>query len=555
MASSSCDFVIAGGGTAGLVLASRLTEDGSQSVLVIEAGADQSGNLQVKIPAFYAANFDGDADWNFSTKAQKDLHNRAVPLNQGRGLGGSSILNAQIWGPPTKGISDSWASLGNDGWNWDSLRHFHDMSYTYPSVPESSWKTLGLRSWPEQKDSNPGPITTSFPNATHPIRVAWAETLAKLGYPMSKDPPVKDRENIHVLTNATAERVIFEEGSTKAIGLQYRHNSSTTTVIARKEVIICSGAIQSPKLLELSGIGNREILAQHGIETIVDLCGVGEGLQDHLAVDIGFEAEALERGTLPQDGSRMPFNEQLPINLPSPSGHQQLRMLLEQNRPKQDDLPDRELARASAFYRVAEKALLDPASPSEVYRTSLGHNPFESDPVNGERTLNPLPGTYLTLVGILAHPTSRGNVHIQSANASVAPVIDPKYLSNPVDIEVFAEHVLYLQSLASSPPLSGLLKQPLRPSRAISYMADLEAAKEYIRIRAVSMWHPAGTCAMMPAEMGGVVDNHLRVHGVENLRVVDASVIPVLPPANLQSAVYAVAERAACLIKSQYGLK
>ncbi|KAI0382819.1 oxidoreductase [Hypomontagnella monticulosa] len=604
------DFVIAGGGTAGLVLASRLSEDDSQSVLVIEAGSDQSDNLQAKIPAFYAALLGGEADWKFASNAQPNLVGRTISLNQGKAIGGSSILNAQVFAPPTRGVIDSWASLGNEGWDWDSLRGFYDKSYTYPSIPDSSRETLGVGSRTTQNDSARGPIQASFPLAAHPIRKAWAETFEKLGYSkgddiwldgsvgafsnlLSIDPtsrersqaanryydPIKHRENIHVLSGATVEKILFKERSAEAIGLQYHHNSITKSVTARKEVIIAAGALQSPKILELSGIGNRNILAQHGIDVVKDLPGVGEGLQDHLVVDLGFEAaktletrdpiirrepEAIKQvmaeymasrtGILTSSGiltyAYMPAN-----SLQSDEGPQRLRTLLEENRPKKGVLEEQELVRATAFYGVAEKALLNPAMPSGAYISSLGQNPLESDPATGQKTYKPLPGKHLVLAGILSHPTSRGSVHIQSNDVFDAPAIDPNYLSNPVDIEIFAEHMLYIQSLASSPPLSDLLKQPLKPSRQISHLEDLESAKKYIRLRAASMWHPAGTCSMLPQETGGVVDNHLKVHGVKNLRVVDSSIVPVLPPGNLQSTVYAVAERAAWLIKSEYGLK
>ncbi|KAI1453076.1 oxidoreductase [Annulohypoxylon moriforme] len=610
MIQSSYDFVIAGGGTAGLVLASRLSDDDNLSVLVVEAGLDHSHKLQAKIPAFYPALLGGEADWNFTSKAQPNLTGRTIPLNQGRSLGGSSIINAQVFAPPTRRVIDSWESLGNDGWNWDSLRGFYDKSYTYPSIPESSWEALGIGSRSTQSASDQGPIRTSFPLETHPIRKAWVETFEKLGYSKTDDhwldgsigvfsnlasvdptswersqatncyfDPIKHRKNIHVLTNATVEKVLFKEGLAEATGLQYHHDSVTKSVTARKEVIIAAGALQSPKILELSGIGNRGILAQHGIDIIKDLPGVGEGLQDHLVVDLGFEAEAtletrdaiIRREPEAVQQAMTEYTENrtgiltssgiltyayMPVNtLLSHDGHQRLRMLLEENRPKREDIEERELARALAFYGAAEKALLDPAAPSGVYITSLGQNPLESDPMTGQRTFKPLPGKHLVLAGVLSHPTSRGNIHIHSGDVVDAPEIDPNYLSNPADIEIFAEHLLYLQSLASSPPLSGLLKQPPKPSRSISHLADLEGAKEYIRIRATSMWHPAGTCAMMPEETGGVVDNCLRVHGVKNLRVVDASIVPILPPGNLQSTVYAVAERAASLIKSEHGVK
>ncbi|KAI1379832.1 oxidoreductase [Hypoxylon crocopeplum] len=441
-----------------------------------------------------------------------------VQLNHGRGLGRSSILSAEVFAPPMQGIIDSWASLGNDGWNWDSLRGFYDKSYTYPSISKSSWETLGFGSRAADDPWFNGSVG-AFINLASVDPTSREKSKAANCY----CDPIKHRKNIYVLCNATLKKILFKEGSTKAIRLQYHHDSIAKSVTARKEVIIAAGALQSPKILELSGIGNRDILVQHGIDAIKDLPGVGEGLKDHLVVDLGFEAEALEtRDSIIRrepDAVRWAIAEYtadrtgiltssgiltyayMPVDtFPSHDGHQRLRTLLEENRPKKGDLEGRELARALAFYGVAEKALLGPTMPSGVYISSLGQNPLESDPVTGQRTFKPLPGKHL--------------------------------VSNPVNIEIFAEHMLYLESLASSSPLSGLLKRPPKPPRSISHLADLEGAKEYIRTRATSM-----------------------VHGVENLRVVDSSIIPVLPPGNFQSTLYADTERAAWLIKSEYRLK
>ncbi|KAI0395142.1 aryl-alcohol dehydrogenase [Xylariaceae sp. FL0594] len=614
----SYDFVIVGGGTAGLVLANRLSEDGTQTVLVLEAGSDQSENLNAKIPARYAMLLNSDMDWGFTTVPQPNLLNRTIPLNQGRALGGSSVINAQVYAPPTSDIVDSWASLGNEDWDWTSFRRFHEMAYTYPRIPASEWETLGLKHWPLGNDnSTSGPIKTSFPLPSHPIRKAWAETFENLGYgkeaddgplyptsvgafsPLASVDPVScersqaagayykplmnpRRENIDLRTNATVEKVLFshddqEEETTipKAIGVQYRRDATTHRVLARKEVIVSAGALQSPKILELSGIGDRAILGNHGIDVLRHLKGVGEGLQDHLVVDVVFEAaddlqtrdanirrepeavkqamdeyESKQSGILTSSGlltaAYMPL-----LKKDGGEEQQRLRNLLEANRPKQSD----EETGSSALYKIANEAILSPAAPSGVYIASLGQNPQASDPVTGARSLDVLPGSHLTLVGILSHPVSRGSVHIHSRNPSDGPVIDPKYLSNPVDVEVFAQHMLNIQLLASSPLLNRLLKHPLTHSRPMSVMRDKVDAERYVRLRAASMWHPAGTCAMMAEDMGGVVDKELKVHGVRNLRVVDASVIPVLPPGSLQSAVYGVAEKAAEMIRREYGLK
>lgn len=600
----SYDFVIAGGGTAGLVLAARLSEDPSQSVIVLEAGSDHSEDFQVKTPAFYAALFGTDVDWNFASEAQSNLLGRAASLNQGRGLGGSSTLNAQVWAPPSREIIDAWDFLGNEGWNWDSISSLYNQAYTSPAIPDSLVETLGVEGWDRTNDSTPGPIKASYPSPTHPIRKAWTDSFEKIGRRMPNDPWVsgsigafsnlasveptsqersdsavtyygiaKGRSNLEIITNATVEKILFSEGTTEATGLQYQQDSETKTVTARKEVIVAAGALQSPKLLELSGIGNSQILNQHGIPIVVDLPGVGEGLQDHLVCDIGFEAvdtletrDALMRqepqaiqdaineyvanhtGILTNSGI-LTYAYLPTVGNDSPEGRERLSKLLDENRPSVND------SRAKAVYEVTEKALLNPNIPSGVYLSVLGQNPTKSDPTTGGIVMDPLPGKHLVLAGILSNPISRGTVHIKSSNVSDAPAIDPMYLSNPVDIELYAEHMLQLQSIASLSPLLGtILKEPLTPSRSEAVFTDLEGAKDWIRLRATSMWHPAGSCAMLPQEIGGVVDSHLKIHGVKNVRVVDSSIVPLLPPGNLQSTVYAVAEKAARLIKEEYGL-
>ena len=390
---------------------------------------------------------------------------------------------------------------------------------------------------------------------------------------------VRGRDNVDVLTGAVVEKVLFARGSAEATGVQYQHGSQAKTATARKEVILAAGASQSPKLLELSGVGRRDILERYDIPVIVDLPHVGENLQDHLICEIGFEAldstptkdgimrqesEVLQKGTEefttsqtgPLTSSGLVTYAYMPtVSLSSPGGSKELAGLLERHRPTPEGLSVEELARARAYYEIAEKALIDPEQPSAGYTTLPHHIPTISDPMTGEITFDLLPGNHISFLATLSHPLSRGNVHIRSADASDQPAIDFKYLSHPADLEILAEHVLHLHTLAASAPLSDLLKQPITPSRSLSNFSDLEGARDYVRLRATTMWHPAGTCAMLPRDKGGVLDPSLRVYGAAKLRVVDASAVPLLPVANLQSTIYAMAERAADLIKEEHGLK
>ncbi|KAI1374107.1 oxidoreductase [Hypoxylon crocopeplum] len=536
MASEMYDFIVVGGGTAGIVIATRLSEISTLRVLVLEAGSDHSDDLRVKIPAFYAALHGTELDWCFKTEPQPSLNDRVVTLNQGKALGGSSTINNNVFAPPTKTLIDAWEALGNNGWNWEAFKGYYAKVYTSPPIPDGLEKELGVDKWLTKSSNTNGPLQLSFPGGhLHPIRRAWAESFDEKGYLMADNPwldsttvgafsnfgsvdpvrnersyaanayyhPVKDRKNLEVITNAVVEKIIFDHSSQppRAIGVQYRHEAHTRTVSAGKEVIVAAGSLQSPKLLEVSGIGNSGILLPLGIEIVKELKGVGENLQDHIVCDFAVEA-AIKRvmnefmvnhtGLLISGGIKtyayMPVVDHL-----SEGGVKAVKALLEENRPSL--APGATAKRDLAYFEIAEKF-----------------------------------------------------VHTVSKDISIPSTIDPKYFSNPVDIEILAQHILYLQGIVRSTPLGSLLKQLLKYFHPAANFSNLEGAKKYIQSRANTMWHLAGT------EIGGVVDTKLKVYGVENLRVVDSSMVPLLPPDNLQSTIYALAERAADIIKAAYQL-
>ncbi|KAI1764977.1 aryl-alcohol dehydrogenase [Hypoxylon sp. FL1150] len=603
------DFVIVGGGTAGLVVASRLSEDSSQRILVIEAGSDTTSDPRVKTPAFYSALMGSEADWNFHSQPQGRLKGRSITLNQGKTLGGSSSINSQVFVPPNKDLVDSWETLGNDGWNWSTLRDYFSKAYTEPAVDEADEMKLGVEGWNLRGHASSGPLQLSFPgDVGHPIRQTWEETFKNIGYsmpdktflnssigsfsclttvdPVSKERcssasayynPIKGRENLHVLVDAVAERIIFEhvDGALRASGVCYNHESTRKSVACSKEVIVAAGAFQSPKLLELSGIGNRELLDQHGIELVKDLPGVGENLQDHAVAGISFEArddvrtlDALVRqepDALSQAIQDYATNQcgwltsmglwsyaYLPTMQYFSEGNQgKLKELLEQHRPPAQQGPSH--LRDREYYKLAEETLLNPKRPSGCTFAVVAQIISPVDPGSDSPT-GPVEGNFISLVSLLSQPLSRGNVHISSSNPAGAPTIDPRYLSNPVDMDVFAHNMLYLETIARTPPLSHLLKSPPKRRDPASNLENLEDAKKFIESSCISMWHYGGTCAMLPEEKGGVVDPSLRVYGVPNVRVVDSSAVPLISNANMQSVVYAFAERAADLIKATYGL-
>ena len=517
-------------------------------------------------------------------------------------------MNAHVFVPPSKTVIDAWEELGNPGWNWHNLRPYYAKAYSVKAPQAELSEALGL-DWITKADAmTSGPVQTSYAdNLGHVIAKAWIETFKALGYNMTEDPflgkpmgafsclasidsatkersyaatayyaPANDRQNLHVSTDAMVEKILFDHKGSKlcATGVQFQQHGTTQIAKARKEVIVAAGSLQSPKILELSGIGAKELLQSHSIDIRIDNPYVGENLQDHIVCSIGFEAkdhirtlddlvrqdpkaielamgEYLTSKTGPFLSLGVSSYAYLPVMEVVPGDEQQ--MLNELLDKSSDDYGPLEPS-PRLYDELARAILKSKDEGSGSFLAIAAQSVLPADPDSEESPAGPVAGNFITIGTMLALPLSKGNVHIASSNPNMKPIIDPKYLSHPLDIEIFARHMRYLDVIAASGPLRSLLKEDGERIGPKSPFRDLEAAKDFVRAKSISMWHPTSTCAMLPQERGGVVDEHLIVHGTSNLRIVDASVFPVIPRANVQSTVYAVAERAADLIKAEYGM-
>ncbi|KAF3011735.1 hypothetical protein E8E14_010516 [Neopestalotiopsis sp. 37M] len=607
---SKPDFVIVGGGLAGLVVATRLTEDPETTVLVLEAGRDHSSDPRIRTPAFWISLLgQEDFDWDYRSTEQKGFDGKIVPLSQGKLLGGSSAINGEAFVANSKVAVDAWAEFGNPGWDWDTLGPYYKKCHTLTRPSPAACEHLRLEYIDDSARGTSGPVQASFPEETNdPLPTAWVDTLAALGYPARGDPfsgqfsggyinamnidpvsktrsdvvsaylePAKGRANLHIEQDVTVEKLIFDtsSGRPKATGLQVRQDNVLKTVTPGKEIILAAGVFGTPKILELSGIGSREHLESLGIPVIVDNPNVGENLQDHPNTSMSFEVidgvetlDALSRQEPDAVQAAMqkymteksgPFATNgnfvgsiLPVpDFQGPNGKAALDDVLSSTTV--DATPGPFSTSHSSFVR---QVLGNPAegvgslftypSRCNVIPTGAGASIIH----HGEDSA---PGNFLTICAALLYPLSRGSSHISSTDPSAKPTINPRYLEHPLDLEVLARFLQYIEKLAHSAPLNKYLKPDGRRNYGAPMdLSDLSVAKEYTKKSGLSCWHPTSTCAMLPKERGGVVSPELLVYGVEGLRIVDSSVIPLATRGNCQTTVYAVAERAADLIKGTY---
>lgn len=529
---------------------------------------------------------------------QSALHNKVITIPYGRVLGGSSAINGQAFVATSKVNVDAWDELGNPGWSWETLAPYFKKSHTLAVPPSDSAIYNHLRLDYIQPDisGSDGPIKASFPNSIdNPLPNAWIETLHALGHKATGDPfsgniigaytnaasidsetrqrsyaasaywkPVQDRKNLTVITGAYVQRILLRGNppSVIAVGVEYVNNGETRTANASGEVILSAGALHSPKLLELSGIGDPDLLAFIGIPTVIANKYVGENLQDHPMSGLSFEVqdgvETID-DLLRQDPAAMGKAMKQYVDSRSGPlavggifsyGFLPLQTALPESLSSLSDSTDNTHPLKPAENAYYDRLLNNPNESTAGFFTYGAQGNFGGGSGSSLMQSNFLPGNYYSVAICLLQPLSRGSVHIRSADPSDAVKVDPRYLTHPFDLEVFARHMTYISTIISTEPLASLIKPDGRRNAcAPADLADVEAMRGYVKQTTLSSWHPTSTCAMLPLDKGGVVNERLVVHGTRNLRVVDASVFPITTRGNPMATVYAVAERAADLVK------
>ena len=531
----SFDYVIVGAGTAGCVLAHRLSEDGQATVLVLEAGGSDR-TVWIQLPIGYGRTFfDKRINWMYDTEPVAGLGGRRSYWPRGKVIGGSGSINAMVYVRGQPQDFDDWQALGNQGWGWADVLPFFRKSEDFGGSPCDHHAVGG----PQR--------VTDISKLAHPLCGSFIEAAGALGFAHSPDlngaqsegvgiyqintakgrrastanaflRPALRRGTVALRTRAQATRIVFE--GTRAVGLHYVQHGRETEVRARREVILCGGTINSPQLLQLSGIGDPALLRSLGIAPLIDAPAVGQNLQDHLAVSYFYK-------------SRLPtLNDELrPLLGKIKAG---LRYLFDRGGPL-----SMSVNQSGGFVRS------DPAQVKVNLQLYFSPVSYTGTPLAERKLLNPDPFSAFLLSFNACRPTSRGELRIVSSDPFAHPAIQPNYLATDHDMAEALVGSRLLRRLAQTAPLSDIITEEIVPG---PHVEGDEALLADFRARADTVYHPTSTCTMGSDHRQAVVDHRLRVHGVQGLRVIDASVFPTITSGNTNAPVVMVAEKGAAMI-------
>ncbi len=516
------DYIVVGAGSAGCAVAARLSEHAGARVLLLEAGGpDDEENIHV--PAMFPFLFKTSVDWAYETEPQEHLNSRSDYVPRGKMLGGSSSMNAMIYQRGNAADYDRWAELGNEGWSWDDVLPYFKKAENQERG-ESKYHGVG------------GPLNVADLRDPNPLSLAFVKACEEQGLPLTDDfndgvqegfglfqvtqkgglrcsaavgylRPALNRDNLAIITDAHVLRLTFE--GTNCTGAVYRKDGAEHTVEASREVILCGGAINSPQLLMLSGIGQKKQLEKLGIHVLVNLPGVGQNLQDHLMVPVAYHCtEPISLALAGSDAEVKKFQEAQ-------------RGMLTSNIPE-----------AGGFLK------LDPASQAPELQFHFCPGWFVMHGAG-----NP-PGHGFTLLPSLVGTKSVGSLKLRSADPSAPPRIGPNFLAEEADMAVLMEGVKRARKILNSPVFDTYRGDEYLPGVAVQTDGEIAA---FIRDNVQNIYHPVGTCKMGNDPLA-VVNHRLKVHGVQRLRVADASIMPVIINANTNAPCIMIGEKCADMV-------
>ena len=505
------DYIIVGAGSAGCVLANRLTEDENVSVLVIEAGGPELGVEAISTPLRLLELWNTEYDWAYFTAPQEHCNGRKIHWPRGRVVGGSSSLNGMLYVRGHASDYDNWASLGNEGWEYENILPYFKKSEDFEGG-ENEYHGAG------------GPLHVTVNYDIHPTTQRIVDACLEAGYPFNEDyngedsegvnfaqmntkdglrhsgavaflRPALERSNLSLLTNARVKHLAMDGTSVK--GVTYVQGDEEHTVTAKGEVILSGGTIESPRILMMSGIGDAKHLEEHGIDVVHNLPGVGKNLHDHSLAPVIYEGDVPP----PTNPAVIPLH-------------------------------------AQAFMRS------DPDLPAPDMQPLFFHVPlYTAD------TQEPLTGSAYTLCAGGVSPTSRGEIRLTGAGLDDPLELNPNLLATDYDVNTIVNNIKMMREVAKQPALAEITKKELYPGEDVQSDEDLA---DYARNSLQSYHHQVGTCKMGNDDMA-VVDHTLKVHGIDGLRVIDASIMPVVPTGNTNAPTYMVAEKGADMVKADRG--
>ena len=523
------DYIIVGGGSAGCVLAARLSELSDVKVLLLEAGPEDK-NPYIHMPVGFSKMTTGPLTWGLTTVAQKHANSREIPYAQGKVLGGGSSINAEIFTRGHRADYDRWANeQGCVGWSFKEIQPYF-------------LRSEGNEILADEYHGTEGPLGVSNIQTPQPLTQAFVQSCQQLGMPYNPDfngamqegagvyqttirnarrcssavaylKPVLKRSNLTVETGCLTTRITFS--GQRATGIEYRQGSQLRTVTAEREVIITAGAIGSPKLMMLSGVGPAAHLREHGIEVVHDLPGVGQNLNDHFGIDIVYEL----KGPTSLDK----YNK---LHWMFWAG---LQYALFKSGPVTSNVVE-----GGAFWYADHAQPM----PDLQFHFLAG--------AGVEAGVPAIPsGSGCTLNSYTLRPRSRGSVMLSGSNPEDKPRVDPNFIADPYDLKTSAEGVKISREIMNQAALAKYIKREHFPGENVKTQADFEA---YARQFGRTSYHPTGTCKMGSDEMA-VVDPELRVHGLEGIRVCDSSIMPSLIGSNTNAASIMIGEKASDLIR------
>ncbi|KAJ0117367.1 gmc oxidoreductase [Diaporthe amygdali] len=581
----SYDYVIVGGGASGLTVANRLSEDSAISILVIEAGEFDANEDVFTIPGLAGGAIGTKYDWNTTYTANPALQNRVVSIPQGKIVGGGTKLNRMVFDRGSKSDFDRWAELGNPGWDYDGLFPYFKKQEIFTPPSDAIAQEWGVQ-YDAESHGDSGNINVTYSPFFWPLTRNIIDATNELGIRIPTDQasglPIggyfcphniditnvtrssareayynsaESRTNLHIVTGQQVTKLVTGSNSTgygsgvTVTGVEFAASADAakSTVGVNKEAILAAGALFTPQILQVSGIGDSTLLSEIGVDTVIDLPAVGHNFEDHvllttvatvttdqitssqLTSNSTFAAEALAEY---KDQKTGPYS--------SPTGDFLLFLPLNTYSNASSLIAAKAAAQNGTQYLPAD-------TPPEVV---LGYKKqqailAEKLSSNESAVLELIWDAGVLVLG-LQHPFSRGNVKAASSSTFDLPIASAGQLANPLDLQLLVEAVKFSRVVRNTAAIQTLQPFEVLPGANITSDADIET---FIRQNAATLFHPAGSCKLGPREEGGVVGTDLKVYGAANLRIVDSSVIPMLPATHIMTAVYGVAEKAADIIK------